>query len=57
MNETKDIWEFFSPPFADQLSKGTDPEKFNNKGNWNVDESYSEDKDNIGNMKYGDPND
>ena len=42
----------FSPPFADQLSSGTDPEKFGNKGNWNVDDSYSDNPDNIGNLKY-----
>jgi len=42
----------FSPPFADQLSKGTDPEKFGKKGNWKVDDHYSEDPDNIGNLKY-----
>ena len=45
---------FFSPPFADQISKGTDPEKFGNKGNWRVDEGYSDDKENIGNLKPGD---
>ena len=43
----------FSPLFADQLSKGTDPEKFGNKGNWKADDNYSEDPENIGNLKHG----
>jgi len=42
----------FSPPFADSLSKGTDPAKFGNKGNWRADEKYSSDQENIGNLKY-----
>lgn len=42
----------FSPPFADQLSKGTDPEKFGNKGNWKADSKYSDNPENIGNLKY-----
>ena len=42
----------FSPPFADQLSSGTDPAKFGNKGNWRADAKYSDNPDNIGNLKY-----
>ena len=42
----------FSPPFESQLSKGTDPKKFGNKGNWKADDKYSNDPDNIGNLKY-----